>query len=103
MKASWRVSRILGIDICIDASWPVIFGLFTWIMASHCFPSGYPQWPKWEYWVAGALTSLFFFAWVLGHELAHCLVAVKQAEKVKGIVCRTDIPQFMQLRLDSGV
>jgi len=85
MKVSWRIGRILGIDICIDASWLVIFGLFTWIMASHYFPSGYPQWPKWQYWAVGALTSILFFASVLGHELAHSLVAVRQGEKVRRI------------------
>ncbi|NIM99672.1 MAG: peptidase, partial [candidate division Zixibacteria bacterium] len=74
MKVSWRIGRIFGIDICIDASWLVIFGLFTWIMAAHYFPGGYPQWPKWQYWIVGALTSIFFFGSVLGHELAHSLV-----------------------------
>ena len=85
MKVSWRIARIFGIDICIDASWLVIFGLFTWIMASHYFPSGYPQWPRWQYWAVGALTSILFFASVLGHELAHSLVAVRQGEKVRRI------------------
>jgi Zn-dependent protease/predicted transcriptional regulator len=85
MKVSWRIGRIFGIDIHIDASWLVIFGLFTWIMASYYFPSGYPQWPKWQYWAVGALTSILFFASVLGHELAHSLVAIKQGEKVRRI------------------
>jgi Zn-dependent protease/predicted transcriptional regulator len=85
MKASWRIGRIFGIDIHVDASWLVIFGLFTWIMASYNFPSGYPQWPTWQYWVVGALTSLLLFASVLGHELAHSLVAIRQGEKVRRI------------------
>ncbi len=85
MRVSWRIGRIFGIDICIDASWLVIFGLFIWIMASHYFPSEYTQWPRWQYWVVGALTSILFFASVLGHELAHSLVAVKQGEKVRRI------------------
>ena len=85
MKVSWRVARIFGIDIHVDASWLVIFGLFTWIMASYYFPSGYPQWPKWQYWVVGALTSIFFFVSVLAHELAHSLVAITQGEKVSRI------------------
>ncbi len=85
MRVSWRIGRIFGIDICIDASWLVIFGLFTWIMAAHYFPGGYPQWPKWQYWIVGALTSIFFFGSVLGHELAHSLVAITQGEKVRRI------------------
>jgi Zn-dependent protease/CBS domain-containing protein len=85
MRVSWRIGRIFGIDIYIDASWLVIFGLFTWIMASYYFPSGYRQWPKWQYWVVGAATSILFFTSVLGHELAHSLVAIKQGEKVRRI------------------
>jgi len=85
MKVSWRIARIFGIDIHVDASWLVIFGLFTWIMASYYFPGGYPQWPKWQYWTVGALTAILFFASVLGHELAHSLVAIKQGEKVRRI------------------
>ena len=85
MKVSWRIGRIFGIDIYIDASWLVIFGLFTWIMASSYFPRGYPHWPQWQYWVVGAFTSLLLFASVLGHELAHSLVAISQGEKVRRI------------------
>ncbi len=85
MKVSWRIARIFGIDICIDGSWLIIFGLFTWIMASYYFPSGYPNWPRWEYWVVGAVTSILFFGSVLGHELAHSLVAISQGEKVRRI------------------
>lgn len=85
MKLSWRIGRIFGIDIYIDASWLVIFGLFTWIMSSYYFPSGYPRWPVWQYWVVGACTSLLLFASVLGHELAHSLVAIRQGEKVRRI------------------
>lgn len=85
MKVSWRITRIFGIDICIDASWLIIFGLFTWILASHYFPNAYPKWPSWQYWVVGALTSILFFASVLGHELAHSLIAIQQGEKVRRI------------------
>jgi Zn-dependent protease/predicted transcriptional regulator len=85
MKASWRIGRIFGIDIYIDASWLIIFGLFTWLMASYYFPNNFADWPKWKYWTVGALTSILFFASVLGHELAHSLVAIRQGEKVRRI------------------
>jgi Zn-dependent protease/predicted transcriptional regulator len=85
MKVSWRIGRIFGIDIYIDASWLVIFGLFTWMMSSYYFPSSYPRWPAWQYWVVGTFTSLLLFASVLVHELAHSLVAIRQGEKVRRI------------------
>jgi Zn-dependent protease len=37
------------------------------------------------YWVAGAVTAILFFVSVLGHELAHSLVAIRQGEKVRQI------------------
>lgn len=85
MKVSWRIARIFGIDIYIDASWLVIFGLFTWMMSSYYFPGSYPRWPAWQYWVVGTFTSLLLFASVLVHELAHSLVAIRQGEKVRRI------------------
>jgi Zn-dependent protease/predicted transcriptional regulator len=85
MKVSWRIGRLFGIGIYIDASWLVIFGLFTWIMSSYYFPGAYPRWPAWQYWVVGTCTALLLFASVLVHELAHSLVAIRQGEKVRRI------------------
>jgi Zn-dependent protease len=85
MRHSWRVGRILGIDINIDSSWLIIFILFSWILAGTYFPQYFPDWPRSLYWAMGFLTSLLVFASVLVHELAHSLVAIKQGEKVRSI------------------
>ncbi len=85
MRNAWRVGRIFGIDINIDSSWIIIFILFSWSLAGSYFPGSYPHWPRGQYWAMGILTSLFVFASVLVHELAHSLVAIRQGEEVRSI------------------
>ncbi len=67
MKYSWRVGRIVGIEIRIDSSWFVILILFTWSLASSYFPERFPDWPPFQHWLIGLMTSLLIFASVLIH------------------------------------
>lgn len=85
MRHSFRIGRIFGININVDSSWFIIFILFTWTLASSYFPDRFPAWPVPQHWLFGAITSLLLFASVLGHELAHALVANRQGEKVENI------------------
>lgn len=85
MKYSWRIGRILGIDIKVDSSWIVIFFLFSFVLAGSYFPRGYPGWSRGLYWLMGVATSLLLFASVLAHELAHSIVAIRNGEKVRNI------------------
>ncbi len=85
MKTAWRIGKIFGIDINIDSSWLIIFALVIWTLAGSYFPQEYPRWPTWLHWAVGVVTSVLFFASVLGHELAHSLVAIGQGEEVRSI------------------
>jgi Zn-dependent protease len=85
MRTSWRIFKIFGIDIRIDSSWIFIFGLITWALAAHYFPSQYARWPLWQYWLVGLITSLLLFSSVLAHELTHSLVARSRGEEVRSI------------------
>ena len=85
MRTRWRIGRIFGIEVNIDSSWLIIFGLVTLSLASSYFPTQYPTWNTWLHWTVGAATSILFFASVLAHELTHSLVAIRQGEKVRGI------------------
>ena len=78
MRTTWRIGRVFGIDINIDASWLIIFALVIWTLAGSYFPQEYPRWPTWLHWTVGVVTSILFFGSVLGHELAHSLVAWKR-------------------------
>jgi len=85
MRTSWRVFKIFDIDIRIDSSWIFIFGLITWALAGHYFPSQYPGWSPWQYWGVGIAASVLLFASVLAHELTHSLVARSRGEEVRSI------------------
>jgi len=85
MGISWRIAKIGRVSIQIDGSWVIVFALVTWSLAVSYFPQQYRGWSPFLYWSLGLATSLLFFAAVLGHELAHSLVALWQGIEVESI------------------
>jgi Zn-dependent protease len=83
-RTAWRVGRILGIDLRIDASWLLVAALISYVfflqysqVFTHLRAPGI---------VALALASAFlFFSSVLVHELAHAVVARRRRIEVEGI------------------
>ncbi len=67
MGGSLNLGKIFGIQVGLHFSWFIIFLLVTVSLVA-------PNWSDWFSWVVGIITSLFFFASVLAHELAHSLV-----------------------------
>ena len=82
--ASFRIARILGIPIYLDATWLVIFALITYNLGV-IFRQGHPQWTGAQPWVLGMLTSILFFGSVIFHELAHSVVALRYKIPVHSI------------------
>jgi Zn-dependent protease/predicted transcriptional regulator len=80
----FRIARILGIPIYLDASWLLIFGLITYLLAMT-FRQLHPQWTSTEHWGAGILASILFFCSVLIHELSHSVVALHYKIPVQSI------------------
>jgi Zn-dependent protease/CBS domain-containing protein len=85
MRGSWRLGKILGVEVNIDPSWLVIFALFTFGAGRVYYPSRYPSWSPGLYWLIGLVTSFLVFGSVLAHELTHSLVAIRQGERVRNI------------------
>ncbi len=85
MSTSWRIFTIFGIEIRIDSSWVLIFGLVTLALARYYFPNQYPHWPPQQSWLIGLIASLLLFSSVLAHELTHSLVARSRGEEVRSI------------------
>lgn len=85
MRTSWRIFTIFGIEIRIDSSWVLIFGLVTVALARYYFPNQYPHWPQQQFWLVGLIASLLLFSSVLAHELTHSLVARSRGEEVRSI------------------
>lgn len=85
MEGSVRVLRIRNIDIGFHYSWLLIFGLVAFSLATGRLPAQYPGWGSATYWLTGTAASLLLFASVVGHELAHSLVAISRGLPVRSI------------------
>lgn len=84
VPGSVRVARLFGIDINIHFSWILIFFLVVLNLADS-FPQQFPQWSNQKGLVVASITAFLFFASVLGHELAHSLVARRFQMSVSSI------------------
>ena len=85
MFSTFRIGRILGIDINLHWSWAFIFALVTWTFATGFLEDIYPDWSDLQRWLAGALISVVFFSSILFHELSHSIVARRYGIPVSSI------------------
>jgi Zn-dependent protease/CBS domain-containing protein len=85
VPGSFRVARVLGIDIRIHISWVLIFFLVLLSLADQVFPASYPQWSQQKTFIVSAVAALLFFMSVLLHELAHAIVALRFKMSVSSI------------------
>jgi Zn-dependent protease/CBS domain-containing protein len=85
MKGSFRIGKIMGIEIEVNASWFIIFALVTYTLAVGYFPYYYPAFDSATRWLSSSVIALLFFASVLLHELSHSLVSIKLGMPVKKI------------------
>ncbi len=74
MRSSFRVGRLLGIDLRVDSSWLLVLVLVVWSLSS-LFARWHPDWAPGTVLVVALLAALAFFGSVLLHELAHSIVA----------------------------
>jgi Zn-dependent protease/CBS domain-containing protein len=79
------LGRIAGIRIRVDWTWLIIFILITVSLAIGYYPFVIPGYSTFVYWGLGVISSLLLFGSVLGHELAHSLVAQRQGLPVESI------------------
>jgi Zn-dependent protease/CBS domain-containing protein len=82
---SFRLARVLGIDILVHWSWLAIFVFLTWLLSQGFFQEEYEDWSDGQRWAAAVSASLAFFTSILLHELAHSLVARREGLPVKSI------------------
>src|SRR5438876_4334392 len=80
----WRLFRLLGIPISLDASWLIILALISWSLV-NVFRAEIPGRPASEYWIMGVVTALAFFACIVLHELGHAVVARSGGMPIRGI------------------
>lgn len=85
MKGSVTIGKIKGIQIEVNGSWLVIFGLVTYMLATNYFPQNYPDWRPVLGWILGSIIALLLFVSVLFHEMSHSLVSKSLGIQVKKI------------------
>lgn len=81
----FRIGSVLGIEVRIHISWFVVFFLLVWALSASLFPAAYPQLTQQTHFFMGVAGTLLFFASLLGHELAHSIVARARGIAVEGI------------------
>ncbi|MDA0353369.1 MAG: site-2 protease family protein [Chloroflexi bacterium] len=79
------IGRVRGVAIRVHWSWVVIFTLIAWSLADTVYPDYEKDWTQNQYWAAGVVSSVLFFASVLIHELSHTFVALHYGMQVPSI------------------
>ena len=85
MSGSISLGRLAGIPVNLHYTWFIIFALVTVSLSLGVFPQQYPEWSAALKWGVGGITSVFFFASVVAHELTHSLVSRSFGVPVKSI------------------
>ncbi len=75
MSSGIKIFKVLGIQISLDYTWFIVFGLFGWSLAYGYFPHYYPGLEKTVYLFMGFASALLLFGCVLIHELSHSYTA----------------------------
>jgi len=79
---NFRVARIAGIPVGINAWWLLIVALFTWILGGSYYPTEVHGISPVASYGLGLLSVLLLFASVLAHEFGHALVARRRGIEV---------------------
>jgi Zn-dependent protease len=86
MHASFSLGRYAGVEIGVNWSWLVIFGLICWSLAVAVFPEVAPGLSDGAYLAMAAVGAVLFFVSLLLHELGHAVVARREGMEIDGIV-----------------
>ncbi|NUS72640.1 MAG: site-2 protease family protein [Corynebacteriales bacterium] len=85
MTASIKLGRIAGVQIGVNWSVLIIFGLVTGALSFNYFPDLYPNRSLLTYVFAGLVLAGVFFAGLLAHEVSHAIVAQRNGIAVESI------------------
>lgn len=69
--------RIFDIEIRLDLSVLIIFGLIVFSLGSAVFPQWHPDWGPALVWLTAVTSGVLFFVSLLAHELSHSVVSQK--------------------------
>lgn len=73
--SSLPIARVAGIEIRLDPSVLIIFGIIVFSLGMTVFPQWHPEWGAALIWGTALVSGVLFFISLLLHELAHSVVA----------------------------
>jgi Zn-dependent protease len=85
MKMTLRLGRVAGIPIGANWSALLTVGLVAAMLAGSVLPATVPGRSVALYWAVAIPSAVLFLACLLGHELAHSLVAIRRGVGVRSI------------------
>ena len=85
MNSGFKLGKIFGINISIDASVLFLVLLIAWNLGAGLFPELHPTWGPLLSWGTAVVAAILFVASILAHELAHSLVARARGLPVSSI------------------
>ncbi|OGO15898.1 MAG: hypothetical protein A2Z14_14990 [Chloroflexi bacterium RBG_16_48_8] len=77
MRNSVTLAKIFGIEIRVDLSWMLAFGVILWSLGSYYFPSTYPELSTLDVWTLAIAATTFLFVSIAAHGLGHSLVSAR--------------------------
>ncbi|MEK7688805.1 MAG: site-2 protease family protein [Deltaproteobacteria bacterium] len=80
-----KLFKILGIQISLDYTWFIVFGLVAWSLAQGYFPLIISGLGTFTYILMGVISAILLFACVLIHELSHSYTSNKLGLDIKEI------------------
>jgi Zn-dependent protease/predicted transcriptional regulator len=80
-----KLFRVLGIQVSLNYTWFIVFGLIAWSLVSGYFPYHYPELSRSAHLVMGFLGAVFLFLSVLAHEVTHSYIAKREGMDVSEI------------------
>ncbi|HEY7250053.1 MAG TPA: site-2 protease family protein [Methylomirabilota bacterium] len=85
MHATVRLGRVHGIEIGLNWTWLIVFGLIVWSLAASAFPDSNPHLSTATYIAMAAAAAVLFFTSLVLHELGHAVVAQREGMQIAGI------------------
>jgi Zn-dependent protease len=83
--ASLRIGKIKSIEIFINVTWLVVYGLLVYWLRTGYMREMAPDMSEATAWLVSASAALVLFASVLAHELAHSLTALRSGLRISRI------------------
>lgn len=80
-----RIGRVAGIDVFLDWSLLIIFGLISLSLAVGLFPAWHPDWPAALSWLTALAAAALLIASVFVHELSHAVVGRAHGIEIRRI------------------